>query len=201
MLKAKLPPVSKLTAIYDEDLERITGEVSRIAKDSSLRVEVKPSRNLTAKDVGELLGRGNIHVLLHGIFDTKDPLQSRIRLNNPKLSSTDNEITAAELLAVDWRGAHLAVFSSCEGAMINTRISNEVYGLCLGPAGGRSRSCSLEPLASSVEDQRRLDGNILQNSRVGGRLASAGRCDGHTRYDCPWEASPFFWAGPQVFGR
>ena len=201
MLKAKLPPVSKLTAIYDEDLERITGEVSRIAKDSSLRVEVKPSRNLTAKDVGELLGRGNIHVLLHGIFDTKDPLQSRIRLNNPKLSSGDNEITAAELLAVDWRGAHLAVFSSCEGAMINTRISNEVYGLSWAPLVGGVDHVVLSRWrvqSKTNADWMEIFYKTLASGDASPALAAAVAMRGMIAHGM---RHPFFWAGPQVFGR
>ncbi len=201
VLRAKLPPLSKVTAIYDENLERITGEVSRIAKNGALRFEMKPSQGLTAKDVGELLGGGNVHVLLHGIFDSKDPLQSRIRLNNPKLSSGDNEITAAELLAVDWRGTHLAVFSSCQGAMINTRISNEVYGLSWAPLVGGVDHVVLSRWrvqSNTNADWMEMFYKTLASGDASPALAAAAAMRGMIAHG---RRHPFFWAGPQVFGR
>ena len=73
------------------------------------------SQTLSPDDAIRLLGGKEIvHVLLHGEFNPFDPLQSAVDLHNEKLTADDREVTAAELLATDWRDARLVVFSSCE---------------------------------------------------------------------------------------
>jgi len=194
--------VTAVTAVFDEELEQITGEVSRIGENRLIEVTTKPSRGLSARATLELLGRhGNVHVLLHGIFDQKDPLQSRIRLNNPELSREENEVTSAELLAVDWRDTHLAVFSSCEGAMMNIRISNEIFGLSWAPLVGgvdhvllsrwRVQSDSNADWMASFYDS-------VASEHVSPALAAA---QAMRRMIAGERSDPFYWAGPQVFGR
>jgi CHAT domain-containing protein len=202
VLRSKPSEVKAITAIFDDSLEQITGEISRIGENRLVEVSAMPSRELSAQSALELLGRsGNVHVLLHGMFDHSDPLQSRITLNNPALSREENEITAADLLAVDWRGTHLAVFSSCEGAMMNIRISNEVYGLSWAPLVGgvdhvlMSRwrvkgDSNADWMANFYESLApRKDSPALAAAAAMREMITGERTD------------PFYWAGPQVFGR
>lgn len=201
-LQGEPPSVAVVTAIFDESIEQVTGEVSRIEKNRFVKVAARASQDLSAEALLGLMGRvGNVHVLLHGIFDQQDPLQSRIMLNNPALSREENEVTAAELLAVDWRDTRLAVLSSCEGAMVNVRISNEVYGLSWAPlAGGvdhvlmsrwRVQSDSNADWMASFYDS-------LSSQKLSPGLAAATAMRGMIAGE---RSHPFYWAGPQVFGR
>ena len=164
-----LPPV---TAIYDEAIENDTSEIARLQGSLATGLEALPTRTLSADEAIEAFsGREALHVLLHGFFEQADPLQSRLSLENLDLSPEDNAVTAAELLASDWRRARIVVFSSCESAQMNVRISNEVYGLILGAPRRRRPRRGDEPLAGSRAEQRRLDGGFLRPARGGRRVA------------------------------
>lgn len=201
-LKEKPPAVTKVTAIFDEKIEKITGEISRIRANRLIKLTPKVSQSLTVQTALKLLGEPeNVHVLLHGRFDQSDPLQSRINLNNPQLSREDNEITAAELLAVDWRDTRLAVFSACEGAMMNIRISNEVYGLSWAPLIGGVDHVLLSRWrvqSDSNADWMAIFYDRLASSRVFPALAAAAAMREMIASE---RSDPFYWAGPQVFGR
>ena len=201
-LKGKPPAVTKVTAIFDEELEKITGEISRLGENRLVEVVAKTSQGLSPRAALQLLGRPeNVHVLLHGRFDQSDPLQSRISLNNPQLSREDNEITAAELLAVDWRDTRLAVFSSCEGAMMNRRISNEVYGLSWAPLVGGADHVLLSRWRVQSDSNADWMGRFYDNlasRKVSPALAAAAAMRGMIAGET---SDPFYWAGPQVFGR
>jgi CHAT domain-containing protein len=142
-----------------------------------------------------------LHVLLHGTFGQADPLQSHLSLANLDLSAEDNAVTAAELLASDWRRARIVVFSSCESARMNVRISNEVYGLSWAPLAGGAQAV--------VTSRWRVLGpsNADWMEDFYGRLAAGGvspaiaSAETMRRMIQETGADPYFWAGPQVFGR
>lgn len=69
-----------------------------------MRVVLHSSQELTPSDATTLLGQSeNVHVLLHGEYNVEDPLQSKLLLNSNKMKQPGGgNITAADLLAVDW---------------------------------------------------------------------------------------------------
>lgn len=201
-LSGQHPEVSTLTAVYDQDIETMTGEVAKIRAQDTLRVTARKSQELTPREAMDLLGhRDNIHVLLHGEFSSDDPLLSRVTLNNHSLSRQENEITAAELLAVNWRDTRLVVFSSCEGARVGSRISNEVFGISWALLAGGVDYVVLSRWrvqSSSNADWMESFYNTLVSERASPATAAAVAM---RKMIADGRRHPYFWAGPQVFGR
>jgi len=202
-LKNPLPVVSTVTAVYDEDLERGTQEVSRMGGIATLEVMPRPSRDMAAQDVIRLFGQAeHVHALLHGEYNPEDPLQSLVRLNNLAESRPRAEnITAAELLAVDWQKTHLAVFSSCEGAETGVRISNELLGIPWALLAGGVDHVILsrwEVQAASNADWMETFYKAIVSERVSPALAAAAAMRKMIESE---QRDPHFWAGPQVLGR
>jgi CHAT domain-containing protein len=191
-----------VTAVYDEQLGYDTDEIKRLDDSLPTGLQAIASQTLSPDDAIKVLGgKDAVHVLLHGFFDQDDPLQSHVDLNNQDLSSEDNAVTAAELLASDWRHARLVVFSSCEGARMNVRISNEVYGLSWAPLVGGAEAV--------VMSRWRVQGSSSANWMADfyGRLAEGpgspalAAAETMRRMIRDGQADPFYWAAPQVFGR
>jgi CHAT domain-containing protein len=202
-LQSKPLSVTAVTAVFDEEgIERDTGEILRIRENPLVKVTGIRSQGLSRQAALQLLGRDeNVHVLLHGRFNAADPLQSHIRLISTEPSREDNKITAAELLAVDCRHTRLAVFSSCEGARMNIRISNEVYGL--------SWALLVGGVDHVVMSRWRVQGGSnadwmasFYDNLVSGKVSPALAAAAAMRAMIAGKRShPFYWAGPQVFGR
>ncbi|MCZ6642480.1 MAG: CHAT domain-containing protein [Gammaproteobacteria bacterium] len=194
--------LSELMAVYDKDVELITHEVSKIKAVSALTVNMSESNNLTASSVLEALGEHHaVHVLLHGIYSERDPLQSYIVLNNFELSEEDNEVTASELVAVDWADTRLAVFSSCEGGRVDTRISNEVHGLSWAPMIGGVDTVVVSRWrveSTSNADWMETFYEALAASDISPAAAAA---TAMRRMIASTKRQPFYWAGPQLFGK
>ena len=194
-----LPPV---TAIYDEAIENDTSEIARLQGSLATGLEALPTRTLSADEAIEAFsGREALHVLLHGFFEQADPLQSRLSLENLDLSPEDNAVTAAELLASDWRRARIVVFSSCESAQMNVRISNEVYGLTWAPLAGGAHAVVTSRwrvLGPSNADWMEDFYGRLAAGAGSPAIAAAGTM---RRMIKETGAEPYYWAGPQVFGR
>jgi CHAT domain-containing protein len=201
VFKGPLPRVSKLTAIYDEATERETREIAQIKGTPSLFVSPHPSKNLDAEKALKLLGDAeSVHVLLHGEYNYDDPLQSTVEIGGSG-DPGGRYLTAAELLAVDWRHKQLAVFSSCEGALVKTRISNEQFGISWALlAGGvdyvllsrwrvnaASNAAWMETFYKSLAVEK-ITPALAANAAMRKMIKSDKR-------------HPYFWAGPQVFGR
>ncbi len=196
------PGVSTVTAIYDLDIEESTHEINQIEKVPALQVTSHSSQNLSEDEVITLLGKSkNVHVLLHGKYNSEDPLQSRITLNTKEPRSQRKEITAAELLQVNWRNTSLAVFSSCEGGVVKTRISNEIFGIPWALLAGGVNQVVLSRWrvnevsnATWMKDfydtlaSKHMSPSLAANAAMR-KLINSGQRD------------PFFWAAPQVFGR
>jgi CHAT domain-containing protein len=161
------------------------------------------SQNMTAQKVIELLGQAkNVHVLLHGEYDSEDPLRSSIKLNNAsELQPDAEEITAAELLAVDWRDTNLAVFSSCEGAKAKIRISNELFGIPWALLAGGVDHVVLSRWrveAASNADWMETFYETVASERASPASAAAAAMRKMIKSN---QRDPYFWAGPQVLGR
>jgi CHAT domain-containing protein len=202
-LKNPLPIVSTVTAVYDEDLERGTREVSRIGGIAAVEVMSRPSQEMASQDVIRLFGQTqNIHALLHGEYNPEDPLQSLVRLNNLTESRPRAEnITAAELLAVDWQETHLAVFSSCEGAQTRVRISNELLGIPWALLAGGVDHVVLSRWrvqGLSNADWMETFYKTIASERVSPAVAVAAAMRGMIESG---QRDPHFWAGPQALGR
>lgn len=194
--------LSSVTAVYDEAIESDTGEIARLRGSLTTEVEALPTRTLSAEEAINVFG-GNeaLHVLLHGYFERADPLQSHLSLENLDLSREDNAVTAAELLASDWRRARIVVFSSCESAQMNVRISNEVYGLSWAPLAGGSQAVVTSRwrvLGPSNADWMEDFYGRLTAGAGSPAIAAAGTM---RRMIHETGADPYYWAGPQVFGR
>lgn len=194
--------VSSVTAVYDKHLEGITHEISRIGKIDGLQIKSESSQNLTTNEVIKLLGSAdNVHVLLHGKYNPKDPLQSEISLNSMATPANVGKITAAELLAVDWRDTHLAVFSSCQGAKVKTRISNELLGMSWTLLVGGVDHVILSRWrvqSTSNADWMETFYGVLVSEGGSPALAATAAMRKMIKGD---QSDPYFWAGQQVFGR
>ena len=201
-LEAPSPSVDRVLALYDGDIERQTGEIGGIEAAGSVVVERRLSQDFTVREALAALDRHRtVHVLLHGEFDTFDPLQSSVSLNRPGVARGESRVTAADLLAVDWRDTALAVFSACEGARLNRRISNEVFGLSWPLfAGGvdavvmsRWRVEARSNATWMAAFYAHLSGSDASPAVAAAMAMRTVIADG--------ERHPYFWAGPQAFGR
>lgn len=195
-----LPPV---TAIYDATAEDDTGEIARLRETPGVQVDAIASNRLSPDEAITMLGgKPALHVLLHGDFNAWDPLQSSVNLANLDLTRReDNALTAAELLAADWRRARLVVFSSCEGARMNVRISNEIYGLSWAPLAGGADAVVMSRWrvrATSSADWMQAFYEALAAGAQSPALAAAEAMRQMIREGA---SHPFYWAGPQVIGR
>ena len=128
---------------------------------------------------------------IFGIFDDLgDPLQSYVELDNPNLDVRDRRLTASELLAVNWRDVELVVFSACEGARIDARISNELHGLSWAPLVGGARQVVLSRWRVKSKSNARWidafyralrDGQSTARARAAATLSVAPRFKDHLR--------------------
>jgi len=200
-IKGGLPDTPEITAIYDDKIENDTHETSRLKNLAGAQVTSHSAKDLDAATMIGLLGdTGIVHVLLHGEYDYDDPLQSKVTIGK-----ADNRhggfVTAAELLAADWRGTQLAVFSSCEGAVVKTRISNEQFGISWALLAGGVDHVVLSRwrvnAASNAVWMEAFYKNLLGAKMSPALAANAAR----RRMLNSDKAHPYYWAGPQVFGR
>jgi CHAT domain-containing protein len=194
----------RLTAVYDTFIEDDTGEVGRLRASFSSGLMAAAAQSLAADEVIALLASGGaVHTLLHGTFVADDPLQSYLDLNNPKLAwdDPDQRITAAELLAADWRDARLVVFSACESAQMDVRISNEIYGLSWAPlAGGADAVVTTRWKAQGAVNAEWMPDFYARLAEGGASPATAAAAT-MSRMIHEGQTHPYFWAAPQVFGR
>lgn len=204
-LKNPLPAVSNITAVYDEDIENQTKEISRIIELKSLQVSAQAAVNLVASDIINLLGRAeNVHVLFHGQYNSEDPLQSTITITSkkvPSLESDEKAITAAELLAIDWQDTSLAVFSSCEGAIVQTRISNELFGISWALLAGGVDHVVLSRWRVSAQSNADWMETFYLFFASGNASPALAAAEAMRMMINSGQRDPFYWAGPQVFGR
>jgi CHAT domain-containing protein len=199
--KGRLPEISTITAIYDEKIENDTQEISRIKGVEGVHVGSHSSQGMKAEDTIKLLGDAKtVHVLLHGKYNDDDPLQSTVKINEGR-NRQGEYLTAAELLAADWRNKHLAVFSSCEGALVKTRISNEQFGISWALLAGGADQVMLSRWrvnASSNAIWMETFYKSLAVEKMSPALAANAAKRKMINSD---KRHPYYWAGPQVFGR
>jgi CHAT domain-containing protein len=198
------PPatVSPLTVLYDQNIDQITGEVAKLRATLHDGVEAVASNSVSPPAALQLFARArNLHVLLHGGFAEGDALLSGLTLNNLHLDPEADVLTAAALMAVDWRAVNLVVFSSCEGAMLSERISNELYGLAWAPlVGGVPRVILSRWRVQSQSNALWMEAFYRSLAVPGTSAAQASalamrKLIGHGEYK-----HPFYWAAPQLFG-
>jgi CHAT domain-containing protein len=200
-LRGRLPGTPKITAIYDDKIENETHEISRMKDIKDVVVSPHSSKSMDATKMVRLLGvTGIVHVLLHGMYDYDDPLQSTIRIGGEE-NQHGGSITAADLLAADWCHTQLAVFSSCEGAVVKTRISNEQFGISWALLAGGADHVVLSRWrvngASNAAWMETFYKGLLVE-KMSPALAANVAMRRLIRSD---KAHPYYWAGPQVFGR
>jgi len=200
VFKGKLPQTSKITALYDDKLESETLEIKKITAVKGVLVSAQSSRGITAEKAIKLLGDAQIaHVLLHGEYNYDDPLQSTIKIREGERPQGEY-ITAAELLATDWRDTHLAIFSSCEGALVKTRISNEQFGISWALLAGGVDQVMLSRWrvhATSNAIWMETFYKSLVVEKISPALAANAAMRKMIKSD---KRHPYYWAGPQLFG-
>jgi CHAT domain-containing protein/tetratricopeptide (TPR) repeat protein len=201
VFKGRLPKISKITAIYDEKIENDTHEISQMKGLKGVLVSKHSSKGMNAEKTIKLLGDAEImHVLLHGEYNYDDPLQSTVKISGRE-NWRDEHITAAELLAADWRNTRLAVFSSCEGALVKTRISNEQFGISWALlAGGVDHLMLSRWRVNAVSNAIWME--TFYKSMVVEKMSPALAANAAMRRMIKSDKGhPYYWAGPQVFGR
>jgi CHAT domain-containing protein len=201
VLKGRLPEISRITAIYDEEIEKTTHEIKHIKDIEDVLVSAYSSKNMNAEKTIKLLGDAKtVHVLLHGQYNYDDPLQSTVEIGSGK-KINGKYITAAELLAADWRHKQLAVFSSCEGALVKTRISNEQFGISWALLAGGADQVMLSRwrvnAASNAVWMETFYKSLIVE-KISPALAANAAMRRMINTD---KRHPYYWAGPQVFGK
>ena len=199
--EGRIPKVSKITVIYDEKIENDTHEISQMKGLKGVLVSKHSSKSMNAEETIKLFGDAEVvHVLLHGEYNYDDPLQSTV-----KISGRENwhgeYITAAELLAVDWSNTQLAVFSSCESALVKTRISNEQFGISWALlAGGVDHLMLSRWRVNAASNATWME--AFYKSMVVEKMTPALAANTAMRKMIKSDKRhPYYWAGPQVFGR
>lgn len=199
ILNKKAPTIAHVTAIYDTELENDTNEISKIVKIKDLQVQAMTVADIDKNDVIRLMGsNANLHVLLHGTYNIEDPLLSTIKIR--PISKT-GFINAAELFAADWKGVNLAVFSSCEGAKVYTRISNEIFGIPWALLAGGADQVVLSRWrvkAASNADWMETFYTSLASGKKSPAFAAA---DAMRMAINNGQKNPYYWSAPQVYGK
>ncbi len=199
--KGRLPGISRIAVIYDEKIEINTHEIEHIKGIEGVQVSLHSSKDMNAGKMIKLLGNAKIvHVLLHGQYDSDDPLQSTIKIREG--ANLEGEyLTAAELLAADWRDTQLAVFSSCESALVKTRISNEQFGISWALLAGGADQVMLSRWRVK-EESNAVWMEKFYKSLVVEKMSPALAANAAMRTMIKSDKRhPYYWAGPQVFGR
>lgn len=201
MFEGRIPKVSKITAIYDEKIENDTDEISQMKGVEGVLVSSHSSKGMNAEEMIKLLGNAAIvHVLLHGEYNYDDPLQSTVKISG--VGNLHSEyITAAELLAADWSDTQLAVFSSCEGALVKTRISNEQFGISWALLAGGVDHVILSRWRVNAASNAIWMETFYQSMVVDKMSPSLAANAAMRKMIKSDKRHPYFWAGPQVFGR
>ncbi len=194
-----LPEVREVTALH-ENITIASQEIPKLKKIEDLQVRDHMVSPLANNEIFNLMKRSkNLHVLLHGRYDSDDPLQSTLSIEPH--APTPRNIRAAQLLAVDWANTGLAVFSSCEGAKVHTRISNELFGFSWALLAGGVDSVVLSRWrvneASNAGWMERFYQTLVAEQQSPATAAAATM---RTMIK-NGERNPYYWAGPQVFGR
>ena len=129
-LGSSFSPPKRVNAVYDVGPEAATGEVATLASLEGLDVESTSTAGMTVRSFLARIGQSPaLHLLAHGQFESADPLLSTLTIRGTDSLEGRLVVTAADLLAADWRAVRLAVFSSCEAARVEARISGESQGL------------------------------------------------------------------------
>ncbi len=199
IMQKKAAPVHELLALYDPSIENDTKEISKIESLKKLKVKSVASNALSSDDIYGLFDQAdNVHVLLHGMFNIQDPLQSTIRSSSMPGAQ---KITAADLLTVDWRNTTLAVFSSCEGARVQTRISNEFSGISWALMAGGLDHLVLSRWRVKGKSQADWMAAFYDSLLSGNSSPAIAAAAAMRTIIAKGQRNPFFWAGPQVFGK
>ena len=194
--------LSDVAVLFDPQIDATTKEVAGLGSIPELKIDQLSASKATVEETFEFLGTArNAHVLLHGIFtEQSDPLQSHLDLNNLKLRGDAGRITAAELLEVDWQTTNLAVFSSCEGARLTARISNEIHGLSWTPLVGGAKQVVVSRWrvnASTNGIWTKSFYRALTEGTNSSRAASLAMRE----LIASEKSHPHYWAGPQLYGQ
>jgi CHAT domain-containing protein len=199
-LKGSQPDTSRIAAFYDEKLESETHEIRKISDIRGILVKQHPSKGMDSGNMIKQLGSARtVHVLLHGEYNYDDPLLSTLKIREGG-ASKGAYITAAQLLAVDWRTTHLAVFSSCEGALVKTRISNEQFGISWALLAGGADQVLLSRWRVNAASNAAWMETFYRSLAVERRSPAVAANAAMRRMIESDKRHPYYWAGPQLFG-
>lgn len=194
--------ITKTTAIYDRELENSTDEIAKIIDIGGLSVTTESITKMDkARLVKVLSDSENVHVLSHGSHNRSDPLQSTIAVNTYNPDQSQRRITAAELLSADWQGKYLVMFSSCEGAYVNNRISNEQQGLSWVLMVGGVENIVVSRWRVKAATNAQWMNAFYRAVAIEKATPSIAAVAAMRAMISSGQRHPYLWAGPQVFGR
>lgn len=192
---------SRITALYDEKIESETHEIQKMSGIRGVSVDSHSSKGMNADSVIDLLGgKKMVHILLHGKFDIDDPLQSTVKIYDREHVKGEY-LKAAELLGANWRDTRLAVFSSCEGAVVKTRISNEQFGISWAVLAGGANQVMLSRWRVNAMSNAKWMETFYKSLVVEGMSPSLAANAARREMIKTENRHPYYWAGPQLFGK
>jgi len=196
ILTRPAPRVTEVTAVADIDLDDRWNEMSSISVIKGLRSRVHYSQMVAPSQLGDALaGSESVHLLLHGKFNTEEPLLSEL-LND----AGEHYMYAAQLIGLPLRGVKLAVLSACESGQVGQRASNEIFGfpwvLLTGGVGSVVLSRWRVEGGSNATWMRHFYSDIAGGASPALAAATAMRTMRSNGHD-----HPYHWAAMQVSGR
>ncbi len=193
ILAAQNPNTGQLLALGNPDgsLKYAATEVQQVANlyddNPLLGKEASESKLIAESPTADL-----IHIAAHGVYDTFNPLYSRIELAAD--SNNDGNLEVHEVFGLDLHNSNLVVLSACETALGKQSRGDELVGLTraffqAGAPTVITTWWSVEDLATS-----KLMGAFYENLHDGKTAAAALREAQLTVLaEEKWQ-SPYYWA-------
>jgi CHAT domain-containing protein len=195
MLSRPVPHVTKIDAVVDVEADDLTKESMALTGVNSLNTSVHYAQMVTLNNLAPTLaGSDGLHVLLHGHYNSDEPLLSEL------LVSGRHYMYAVQLINLPLNRIQLAVLSSCESGIVGRYVSNETFGfpwaLLIGGAQSALVSRWIVDAANNKMWMQHFYSALGKSESPAMATADAMRAmrrDGHDH--------PYYWAAPQMSGR
>ena len=119
----------EMLALADPSLQYAPGEV-RAIKEVFPGMAITDSLAVEADVKRMMVGKGLIHLAVHGTFVIDEPLLSFLSLKEGK--GDDGKLTAAEMYGLALTSTKLVVLSACETGSVRATHASEVIGMARG---------------------------------------------------------------------
>jgi CHAT domain-containing protein len=204
-LKRAATRFDQMTAIVDDELAG-ANYVRQVFAAAGLRPRVLPAGEVMPDRFAEsLAGSEAVHVLVHGQFNSYEPLLSELK------TTERPSMYASEIVGMPLSGLSLAVMSACEGSQVGARLSNEIYGfpwallvsgvetvvLSRWQANAASSAFWMRHFYKAIAD----GASPAEAAAAAMRTMRAKREERNTIEEDRWRERPYHWAVMQVTGR